>query len=279
MDYYLIIVNKDRDEALLVTKQVEQCLNALGKQYRTVFETETEEAFQRALQQSFTCAIVLGGDGTLIRAANRLLHQDIPIFGINTGTLGFLTGMEASEADRGVERLCRGEYRLEKRMMLDVCRNGNYMDSVLNEVVINRSGFSRLVSIAVYVNHSLLDIISGDGLLISTPTGSTGYNLSAGGAIVQPQAELMMITPICPHSLTSRGIIVSAADEISIEIREGKRTQEKEVTVTLDGQEAGSLRAGERITVKRSAYTTKLVKMDERTFFEVLRSKLGTVER
>lgn len=279
MDFYLIIVNKNRDEELQVTKQVKECLTRLGKQFLTVLETDDQDIFQQALKRKITCAIVLGGDGTLIRAANRLLQQEIPIFGINTGTLGYLTGMEASEACRGVERLCQGDYCLETRMMLDVSVNGNYLNTVLNDVVINRSGFSRLVSAAVSVNHSLLDVISGDGLLVSTPTGSTGYNLSAGGAIVQPQAELMMITPICPHSLTSRGIIVSADDEISIEIREGKRTQEKEVTVTLDGQEAGGLRAGEHITIKRSNYTTKLVKMDDRTFFEVLRTKLGTVER
>lgn len=273
MKQYVIIVNKERDGQLALTKRVEARLSENGCGYQTVTE-ETEP-----IRLPVDGAIVLGGDGTLIRAANRLLRKEIPILGINAGTLGFLTGIEAAEAEQGIDRLCLGEYTVEPRMMLDVYVNGKYLDTVLNDVVINRCGFSRLVSLSVYVNHSLLNVVSGDGLIVSTPTGSTGYNLSAGGAVVQPQAELMLITPICPHSLNSRGVITSAEDEIQIEVERGKRSQDREVTVTLDGQESVELAPGDRIVMKKSSNRTQLVKLDQRTFFEVLRTKLGEIGR
>lgn len=280
MDNYCIIVNQSRDEKLATAARVERFLMEQGKHFVTVVvAADIEKEALGTLPPEIECAIVLGGDGTLIRAANVLQERNIPILGINTGTLGYLTGVEASEAEWGLTQLCQGSYRLEKRMMLSVEVNGEPMDTVLNDVVINRNGISRLLNLAVYVNNSLLDIYSGDGVIVSTPTGSTGYNLSAGGAVVQPEAELIMITPICPHSLTSRGIIVSAADTITIEVRQGKRSQKEEAIATLDGRKARKLCATDRITMKRSEYVTNLIRMDERTFFEILRSKLGLVER
>lgn len=278
MGNYCVIVNRSRDENLAVTARVERFLTEQGKHFVTVVvETDIEKAGKIPLEAE--CVIVLGGDGTLIRVANLFREIDIPIFGINTGTLGYLSGVEASETEWGLMQLCQGNYRLEKRMMLSVEVNGEPMDTVLNDVVINRNGISRLLNVAVYVNDSLLDVYSGDGVIVSTPTGSTGYNLSAGGAIVQPEAELIMITPICPHSLTSRGIIVSAADTITVEVRQGKRSQEEEAIATLDGRRVRKLSPSDRITMRRSEHVTNLIRMDERTFFETLRTKLGLVER
>ena len=280
MDNFCIIVNKDRDEQLTLAKQVQEFLEAKGKNYCTRIESlNTDGTFFEAIPENIECAIVLGGDGTLIRAAKRILKKEIPLFGINAGTLGYLACVEASEAKKGLEALCRGEYRTESRMMLKAEVNGHYEDTVLNEVAINRSGVCRLISLAVYVNRALLDVIAGDGLLISTPTGSTGYNLSAGGAIVKPETKLIMITPICPHSLTSRGVIVSAEDEIMIEVKQGNRTQDVEAIVTFDGRMTKNLKAGDKVVIQRSSYTTKMIRLEEGTFFEVLRSKLGSVER
>lgn len=280
MNNFCIIVNKDRDEHLELTKRVQEFLTGQGKQHFVRMESldSADEPFE-ALPETTECVIVLGGDGTMIRAANRLLHYDIPIFGINAGTLGYLTGVEAPDAEHGLERICRDDFRVEKRMLLDAELNGEYVDTVLNEVAITRSGLSRLISVAVYVNGALLDVVSGDGLLISTPTGSTGYNLSAGGAVVKPGAKLIMITPICPHSLTSREVIVSSSDEIVIEVVEGKRSKDVEAVATFDGRDAKELKAGDRVTIRKSDYTTKMIQLDERTFFEVLRSKLGSVEQ
>lgn len=280
MNKFCIIVNKDRDEQLELTSRVQGFLASYGKEYEIRTESlDTADAEWNPIPEDTDCMIVLGGDGTLIRAANRLLKYDIPIFGINAGTLGYLTGVEASEAEKGLERLVSGKFRVENRMMLQAEINGQYADSVLNEVAITRSGASRIINLAVYVNGALLDVVSGDGLLIATPTGSTGYNLSAGGAVVTPEARLILITPICPHSLSSREIVVSAEDEISVEIRQSRKGPEVGAVATFDGRAVVELKTEDKIIVKRSAYTTKMVQLDERTFFEVLRSKLGSVEK
>ncbi len=280
MDKFCIIVNQDRDEQLSLTSQVKEFLEKQGKQYELRMESlDIAEDVWNPAAEDTDCVIVLGGDGTMIRAAHRFKHLDIPIFGINAGTLGYLTGVEATDAEKGLERLCSGTFRVEKRMMLDAEINGQYVDSALNEVAFTRSGVSRMINLAVYVNGALLDVVSGDGLLISTPTGSTGYNLSAGGAVVTPEAQLILITPICPHSLSSREIVVSAEDEISVEIRQNRRGPEVGAVATFDGRAAVELKTEDRIVVKRSEYTTKLVQLDERTFFEVLRSKLGSVKQ
>ena len=280
MDKFCIIVNKDRDEHLELTGRVQDFLTAKGKQFAVRMESlDMADAKWKPIPGDVDCIIVLGGDGTMIRAANRLLKYDIPIFGINAGNLGYLTGVEARDAEKGLERICSGNFRVQNRMMLDGEINGNYADSALNEVAITRSGVSRMINLAVYVNGALLDVVTGDGLLISTPTGSTGYNLSAGGAVVTPEAQLILITPICPHSLSSREIVVSGEDEISVEIRQNRRGPEVGAVATFDGRAAIDLNTKDRIVVKRSNYTTKMVQLDERTFFEVLRSKLGSVEK
>jgi len=275
MEKFCIMVNKDRDEKLELTQKVQEYLRAQGKQFTVRMESLTDVTEFEPVPPDTDCVLVLGGDGTMIRAANRLKASEIPMLGINSGTLGYLTGVERNETENGILALCAGKYRIENRMMLDVEKDGCYSDTVLNEVAITRSGVSRVINVAVYVNDSLLDVISGDGLLISTPTGSTGYNMSAGGAIVKPEAELMMITPLCPHSLSSRPVIVTAEDEIRIEVIQDRRTQDVEVTATYDGREAVQVKAGESLTIRKSNYVTRLMKLDERSFFEVLRSKLG----
>lgn len=279
MERFCIIVNKDRDEKMELTSRVKEILSELGKKVTVCVESAEKQRKEETIPEETEAVIVLGGDGTMIRAAKRLCGMDVPMLGINTGTLGYLTAVEVQETERALQCLAAGEFHAETRMMLDVFREECYSDTVLNEVAITRSGVSRLIQVAVSVNGVLLDVVAGDGLLISTPTGSTGYNLSAGGPIVKPGAELIMITPLCPHSLSSRPVIVSGEDEITLEVMQDKRTKDVEVLATYDGREAMSLKAGERIRIRKSRYQTKLIKLDERSFFEVLRSKLGTVER
>ena len=273
MEKFCILTNKEKDENLLVTQKVQACLSGYGKQAFVLVDDFSEKTGKRISEIEADCVLVLGGDGTLIRAANRLLDTGIPLFGINLGTLGFLTETGIAGMEQALELLVNGEYDMETRMMLQVNAGEDFEDTALNDVVITRSGFSRLISVRVYVNEKLVDTYRGDGVIVATPTGSTGYNLSAGGPVVLPNASLIVITPICPHSLNARSIIVSDKDSLRLVIEKEKKTQEEEAIVTVDGRNAKELRAADWITIEKSAGVTYLVKLKDRTFFEILREK------
>lgn len=273
MERFCILANKEKDENLLVTQKVQAWLSGYGKQVSVLVDDFSEETGRKISQVKADCAIVLGGDGTLIRAANRLLDTGIPIFGINLGTLGFLTETGIAGMEHALKQLIQGDYEVESRMMLQVNAGDDFTDTALNDIVITRSGFSRLISVRVYVNEELVNTYRGDGVIIATPTGSTGYNLSAGGPVVLPNASLIVITPICPHSLNARSIIVSDKDSLRLVIEKEKKTQEEEAIVTVDGRNAKELRAADWITIEKSTGVTHLVKLKDRTFFEILREK------
>ena len=273
MEKFCILANKEKDENLLVTQKVQACLAGYGKQVSVLVDDFSEETGKYISKIKADCVLVLGGDGTLIRAANRLLGTGIPIFGINLGTLGFLTETGITGMEQALAQLVNGEYDIETRMMLQVHAKDDFEDTALNDVVITRSGFSRLISVRVYVNEKLVDTYRGDGVIVATPTGSTGYNLSAGGPVVLPNASLIVITPICPHSLNARSMIVSDKDSLRLVIEKEKKTQEEEAIVTVDGRNAKELRAADWITIEKSAGVTHLVKLKDRTFFEILREK------
>ena len=275
MDNFCIIVNKDRDEQLELAKQVQDFLEKRGKKYCTYVESlNTGETVISEISDDVECAIVLGGDGTLIRAAKRVLKRDVLLFGINAGTLGYLACVESSEAEKGLEALCNGEYHTESRMMLKAEVNGQYEDTVLNEVAINRSGVCRLISLAVYINGALLDVIAGDGLLISTPTGSTGYNLSAGGPIIEPGAEILALTPINAHNLNSKGIILRAEDVIEVELVSRRGSEADSAYVSCDGDRVTKLSVGDRFVVERAVHTINICKVNKQSFLETMRKKM-----
>lgn len=222
------------------------------------------------------CAIVLGGDGTIIHAASRLAKRSIPVFGVNLGHVGFLAGTEMSNLDHALSMLANGEYRLEERMMLDVLKEDSFFDTSLNDVVVTRSGFSRIISVSVYVNERPVFTYRGDGVIVSTPTGSTGYNLSAGGPIVVPTANAILVTPICPHSLNARGIVLSAEDEVRLVVQEEKKTQDEEAIATSDGWNSLKLAAMDCLTIRQSAKKALFLCPDDRSFFDLLQKKLGS---
>ena len=151
------------------------------------------------------------------------------------------------------------------------------VSEAVNDIIVNRSGFSRLVELKLYINDDLVDIYIADGLIVSTPTGSTGYNLSAGGPIIYPETELMTITPICPHSLTARSIVVSGQEKVEIEVGKRSQTQEDEALVTYDGQVIRTLKTGDRVQIGRARHTAKLIEINNRSFYQVLRDKIGNV--
>jgi NAD+ kinase len=219
--------------------------------------------------------IVLGGDGTMLRAARHLAKFDVPIVGINMGSFGYLTEVNFNEMYSALEFILAGNYATERRMMLDVViSHGKTLinaGTVLNDVVINRGNLSRIVELETAINDQYLMTYKADGLIISTPTGSTAYSLSAGGPIVYPEKDLIIINPICPHTLTNRPIIIPQDSDLQVTMW----SKEKGATLTLDGQESFRIRSGDVINVKKSKLVTKLVLSPHRSYWEILRSKLG----
>jgi NAD+ kinase len=219
--------------------------------------------------------IVLGGDGTMLRAARHLAKYDVPIVGINMGSFGYLTEVNFNEMYSALEFILAGNYATERRMMLDVTiSHGKTIinaGTVLNDVVINRGNLSRIVELETAINDQYLMTCKADGLIISTPTGSTAYSLSAGGPIVYPEKDLIIINPICPHTLTNRPIIIPEDSDLRVTMW----SKEKGATLTMDGQESFRIRSGDIINVKKSKLVTKLVLSPHRSYWEILRSKLG----
>ncbi len=284
MDRFLIITNREKDTDFLVTKRIVAYIEKAGKAATlSSVSSVKDEGDVVIVPEAIDCAIVLGGDGTIIQTANDLMTHDIPILGVNLGTLGFLAEIEEQNALEALERLFRDDYRIENRIMMmgDVlCDNGQGLQVkepgyALNDVVITRKGFSRIINLGIYVNDELVDNFLGDGVIISTPTGSTAYNLSAGGPIIMPQASVMVITPICPHSLSPRSVVVSAEDTIKVVVGKSKKTQEAEAIANFDGKQVIDLGTDDSVVIKKAKYNTKLIKLNRTGIYEILRSKLG----
>lgn len=219
--------------------------------------------------------IVLGGDGTLLNIARQSAYYNVPLFGINLGHLGFLTEVEAEEMFPALEKLVAGDYEIEKRMMLEatVETDNIQMEKMiaLNDIGITKGPFSRIIRMGIYINDDYVDLYSADGVVISSPTGSTAYSLSAGGPIVSPDVKVMIITPICPHILHSRPIVVSHEDVVKVEVCQNNN----EVMLTVDGQQGYKLKAGDIVTVRQAQCYTSLVKLKDRSFYQVLRKKIS----
>lgn len=285
MERFCIITNREKDGSMEVTNRIAAFLeNRGGKIYLAGEEYRGGGArYTRAedIPEDTQCALVLGGDGTILQAAHDLAARQIPIFGINLGTLGFLAETEVAELDTALSKLLSGEYTIKEQMMLAVTVHAggrrSALPDALNDLVVTRSGFSRVIGAGVYINGELVSDFRGDGVIVATPTGSTGYSLSAGGPIVAPAAGAMVITPVCPHSLNARSIVVSDLDEVTIKVRQSKKTQEEEAIATVDGGASAKLRAGDYIKVRRAGCMVKLVRLSGRSFYQVLRAKLNGV--
>lgn len=274
MKQFLIVANSTKDENLILAKQVQDYLKLHGGEAIVCTDVENiPENFQA------DCGIILGGDGTMLLASSRLAERRIPMIGINLGTMGFMADVDPCNMEEALECLLQNRYRIENRMNLEgvILHNGRetVAEKALNDIVVARSGYSRIICLRIYVNGELLDVYEADGVIIATPTGSTAYNLSAGGPIVSPNTSLILVTPVSPHSLTSKSVVFSAEDVIEVEIVPKRKSQEEEATVTYDGRGFGKMQPGDRIRIQRSPHTTKLVKIYQTSFYEVLRSKMG----
>jgi len=233
--------------------------------------TEVEPA---SLAASVDLILVLGGDGTMISTARMIGDYEVPVLGVNYGGLGYLAEFRIEELYLGLESILSGNYRLDRRVMLHVDLERDEspiaVNRVLNDVVINKSALARIVEIDVFLNQLFVNSFRADGLIISTPTGSTAYNLSAGGPVIFPSMNAIVITPICPFTLSNRPIVVP--DDAIIELR--LKTDQEEVALTLDGQVGFPLKVDDRVVIRKSNTTFNLIQPSNRNYFDVLRDKL-----
>lgn len=217
--------------------------------------------------------VVLGGDGTILRTARTIAGFEVPILGINMGRLGFLTAAEILELEKAIESISKGKYIVENRMMLEceVNNEGNIKTyNSLNDIVISKGTLSRILNYEIYIDNKFYTSFNSDGVIISTPTGSTAYALSAGGPIVYPTLDVISLIPICPHSMQMRSIILESNSEISIIIN----SKNERVFLTVDGQEAIDLEKCKKVIVKKYDFKCKLVRINGYNYFEVLRKKI-----
>jgi len=232
---------------------------------------------RKALAANVDLLIVFGGDGTILRTARFTLGCATPIVGINLGGFGYLTEVNLNEMYEALEIILGGDFKTDQRMMLDATLNDQEGDekmyTVLNDVVLNRAHLSRIVELETYVDGRYLITYKADGLIVATPTGSTAYSLSAGGPIVFPHQNVIIINPICPHTLTNRPIILPADVCVQVILR----TKEQGAMLTLDGQVSLTLRSGDTLKIKKSPHITTLVSSPHRDYLEILRTKLGWV--
>ncbi len=218
---------------------------------------------------------VLGGDGTLLRAARQACKYGLPVLGINMGRLGFLTEVEVSDIGLALDAILAGEYYIEQRMMLKakLVRQGTEACELvaLNDIAIAKAYFARIIHLKVFINDEFVGYYPADGILVSSPTGSTAYSLSAGGPIINPAMECLLLTPICPHALNARAIVTDSKDEIRIVVADKSR----DVLLTVDGQEGVPVYKGDNIVITKAEVATRLIRIRRRSFFNLLKDKMA----
>lgn len=269
----IAIFSKPSQQAVEFSKELSKWLEDIGihtKLIESIADFDDEEELK-----SVDIVVVVGGDGSLLIAARRVAKYGIPIIGVNLGRLGFLTEVCRETAFQQLEVILSKPLCLSKRMMLRayLYRDGKeiLVADVLNDVVVNKAILARIVDVAVYMGDRYITTYNGDGIIISTPNGSTAYALSAGGPIVYPVMDVFVVVPICPHTLTDRPLILPTIESITIEIV----SKDKDAWLTLDGQEGTQLFYGDKIVVKKSPYYTYIVKTPNKDYFDILREKLN----
>ncbi|RKD25589.1 NAD(+) kinase [Ammoniphilus oxalaticus] len=275
-----MVVNQSKPGAIEFAKGLIQLLEDKG--IKVLIEPFVGEYVKRddlaiplhEFHQQAECVFVLGGDGTLLGVAREFSVHNIPLLGINLGNLGFLSEAEPDHLPDVIDKINRGDYYLEKRMMIqaELIQNGmtKAVYHALNDICIAKGTFSRIINCAVHVGDQYVSTFNGDGMIVSTPTGSTAYSLSAGGPIVSPSIHAILLTPIAPHSLSVRPMVLAIEQEIRITVS----ATHEDMGLTVDGQLGIRLQVGDQIVLKKSPYKTSLIKWKERSFFDVVRKKL-----
>ena len=279
MEKFGIITNSLKDPDGQYARKVEEKLRKLvpGAQILSLDLIEDE----LTVPADTEAVIVMGGDGSMLKVAIALRKLDIPLLGINLGNVGYLTEVEITEVDGALEQLVSGSFTIENRMMLAGCTvlKGvrSELDHALNDIVLSRRGDIQLAGYRVSVNGVFLSDFYADGIIISSPTGSTGYNISAGGPIVEPSARLMVLTPVAPHTLKTRSIVLSDEDHIRVELLPArtKSGTETEAGAYFDGVNRGILGAGDSVEVRKSIRVCRIIKLGDDGFLQVVQKKLS----
>lgn len=283
MDKFYIITNNDKDKDFQITNEIVSYLKKNGKKCQAQqAERKLEGAYHytnpELIPEGTQCILVLGGDGTLLQAARDVVYRKIPMLGINLGTLGFLAEVDRQSIHAALDKLIADDYEIEERMMLTgTVWHGDKIigqDIALNDIVIGREGPLRVVRFKNYVNDVYLNSYNADGIIIATPTGSTGYSLSCGGPIVSPNAAMTLMTPIAPHTLNTRSIIFPEEDVITVELGEGRRQVQEQGLASFDGDTEIPIVTGDRIVIQKASASVKILKLNHLSFVEVLRQKM-----
>ena len=285
MKNVILTPNPYRDKNFNTVREAIRILKNAGVQSRVCLPFEVDRSFELPKDIRFSrldrelsnaeMVICFGGDGTILHMAKAATRRGIPILGVNIGTMGFMAELESSEMDR-LAKIATGDYRLDSRMMLDVTvqrdRDIIFHDICLNDVAITKGTVARIVHLNVKCDGVTAMECGGDGILVSTPTGSTAYSLSAGGPIVEPDARNIIITPVCAHSMINRSMVMSDKRTVTVQMVQNAR---RNAFLSVDGGKAIRMNMGDVATIKKSNLETKLVRLNDRSFYEVLNTKFG----
>lgn len=283
MKHFYLIVNREKEGAVAGAELIADFLLHEGCHCErwsdeAPMTAEYHYTDGRKIPQETECVIVLGGDGTLIQAARDLAGRQLPLFGVNMGNLGYLTQIgREKDIIPALRELIADHYRIESRMMLSgrVISDGREIvrDVALNDIILNRTSLETL-HFELHVDGQLFNQYSADGIIVATPTGSTAYNLSAGGPIAAPESDMIILTPICPHTLNSRSIVLSADSRIMLKIAEDRKVRQ---VLSFDGDTVVPLRCGDRIEISRSEIITPLVQLKQVPFLDNIRKKMRQI--
>jgi NAD+ kinase len=282
MKHFFVVGNSCKKDHLHwmdeITKYILAHKGSCENSHLDCFADFKTEGFIEQIPKETQCIIVLGGDGTLIRCASCVMGMNIPLIGMNLGTMGYLCDMDETNFFPSLDQLLNDDFFVEQRMML----TGHSMKSnqpeiqayALNDIVIYRYGDLRVIDYCLYVNGELLNTYTADGMIIATPTGSTGYSMSCGGPIVDPAATMIVITPISPHTWGTRSIVLNSMDEIVIEVGERHPGVSEMIRVSYDGDFSQELQVGDKIRIEKSKINTQLVKLKKMSFVDNIRKKM-----
>lgn len=277
---YAVISNKDKDQNKKVSSSISAQLRKTSSCDVLQISLGKDEKIDLAKLKDVSIIFSLGGDGTFLNIARQTATLSIPIIGINLGSLGFLSEIELKDLTSSIEKIAADNYEITTRMMIEcqIIRNNKiiYKDNALNDFVISRGELSRIITLDLRIDNSFVDSFPGDGLIISTPTGSTGYALSAGGPVIEHDSKLMLITPICSHVLHSRSFVIPKRAIISIKI---KNDENSRCLLSIDGQKTFTLQGDDEIKIKMSKMQAKLIKVNDHSFYDTLRKKMYNRER